>query len=190
MITELDNVDKIVDLDVPTLLQEQIKYPVLTVVRSWIEGIISPDLRAPGIRQPKVLLRYCQELDRILLQEHGRLLCSNEPSETLYEASLGICLRLSPVLAWFRMGHFNELGGHKGASKTFANAKRFFYWPGMFVWICALTTDSLACQNTKPKPKPKPKLLNEVPLEEWPCNIVPFCAIPIDHKGPLHTPSN
>ena len=69
---------------------------------------------------------------------------------------------LSLFLVCFRMGHYNELGGHMGASKTYANAKRFYYWPGMFDWICALTADCLACQNNKPKPKH----LNEVPLEE------------------------
>ena len=84
------------------------------------------------------------------------------------------------------MGHYDELVGHMGASKTYANAERFYYGPGMFDWICALTADCLACQNNKPKPKH----LNEVPLEEWQGDIAPFCAIHIDHKGPLHPPSN
>ena len=56
----------------------------------------------------------------------------------------------------------------------------------MFDWICALTVDGLACQNNKPKPKH----LNEVPLEEWQGDTAPFCAIHIDHKGPLHPPNN
>ena len=81
------------------------------------------------------------------------------------------------------MGHYNELGGHMGASKTYANAKRFYYWPGMFDWICALTADCLSCQSDKPKP-------NEVPLKEWKKDTAPFCAIHIDHEGPLHPPSN
>ena len=73
-----------------------------------------------------------------------------------------------------------------GASKTYANAKRFYYWLGIFDWICALPADCLACQNNKPKPKH----LDEVPLEEWQGDIAPLCAIHIDHKGPLHPPSN
>ena len=56
----------------------------------------------------------------------------------------------------------------------------------MFDWICALTADCLACQNNKPKPKH----LNEVPPEEWQGDTAPFSAIHIDHKGPLHPPSN
>ena len=152
LITKLDDVAKVVDLDVPTKLQEQLKDPVLSNVRSWIEENLSPDLRAPEIRQSTGMLSYGQELDRVLIEEHGQLLCYDEPSDTLDERNLRICLPLSLFLACFRIGHYNELGGHMGASKTYANAKRFYYWPGMFDWICALKADCLACQNNKPKP--------------------------------------
>ena len=178
LITNLDDVAKVVDLDVPTILQEQLKDPVLSIVRSWVEGNLSPDLKAPEIRQSKGLLRYGLELDRLLIEEHGQLLCYDEPSDTLEERNLRICSPLSLFLVCFRMGHYNELGGHMGASKTYANAKRFYYWPGMFDWICALTADCLACQNNKPKPKH----LNEVPLEEWQGDTAPFCTIHIDQK--------
>ena len=186
MITKLEDVAKIVNLDVPTILQEQLKDLVISIVRSWIERNLSPDLRAPEIRQSKGLLRYGQELDRLLKEEHGQLLCYDEPSGTLDERNLRICLPLSLFLAGFRMGHYNELGGHMGASKTCANAKRFYYGPGMFDRICASTADCLACQSNKPKPKH----LNEVPLEEWQGDTAPFCAIHINHNGPLHSPSN
>ena len=186
LITKLDDVAKVVDLDVPTILQGQLKDPVLSIVRYWIERNASPDLRAAEIRQFKGLLRYGQELDRLLIEENGQLLCYDEPSDSLDERNLRICLPLSLFLAGFRMGHNNELGGHMGASKTYANTKRFYYWPGMFDWICALTADCIACQNNKPKPKH----LNEVPLEEWQGDTALFCRIHIDHKGPLHPPSN
>ena len=55
----------------------------------------------------------------------------------------------------------------------------------MFDWICALTADCLTCQNNKPKPKHR----DEVPLEEWQNETVPFCIIHIDHKGPIHPTS-
>ena len=147
LVTKLDDVAKVVDLDVPTILQEQLKEPVLSKVRSWIEQNISPDLSTPAIRQSKGLLRYGQELDRLLIEEHGQLLCYDVPSDTLDERDLRVCLPLSLFLACSRMGHYSELGGHMGASKAYTNAKRFFYWPGMFDWICALTADCLACQN-------------------------------------------
>ena len=186
LITKLDDVAISVDLDVPTILQEQLKDPVLSIVGSWIERSLHSHLRAPEIRQSKGLLRYGQELDRLLIEEHGQLLCYDEPSDTLDERNLPICLPLSLFLACFRIGLYSELGGHRGASKTYANAKRFFYWPGMFDWICVLTADCLACQNKNPKPKP----LKEVPLEERQGDTAPFCAIHINHKGPLHPPSN
>ena len=54
----------------------------------------------------------------------------------------------------------------------------------MFDWICALTADCLTCQNNKPKPKHR----NEVPLEGWQNETVPFQTI--HHNGRLHPPSD
>ena len=50
LITKLDDVAKVVDLDVLTILQQQLKDPVLGIVRSCIEGKISLDLRIPEIQ--------------------------------------------------------------------------------------------------------------------------------------------
>ena len=95
LITKLDDVAKVVDLDVPTILQEQLKDPVLSIVRSWVKENLSSDLRAPENRQSKGLLRYGHELDQLLIEEHGQLLCYDEPSDTLDERNLRICLPLS-----------------------------------------------------------------------------------------------
>ena len=77
------------------------------------------------------------------------------------------------------------MGGHIGASTTYNNAKRFYYWPGIFDWKYALFADCLTCQNNKPKPKQR----YEVPLEEWQNETTPFRTIHIDDKGPLHPQS-
>ena len=74
------------------------------------------------------------------------------------------------------------MGGHMGASKTYINAERFYY---CLDWICELTI-CLTCQNNKPKPNHR----NEVPMKEWQNESVPFRTIHIDHKGPIHPPSN
>ena len=113
-------------------------------------------------------------------------MCYNEPIDKLSDENLQVCLPLSLFLGFFRLGHYNEIGGHTVASKTCNNAKRFYYWPGMFDWICELTADCLTCQNNKPKPKHR----NEIPLEEWQNETTPFRTIHIDHKGPLYPPSN
>ena len=53
LIGKLDNVAKTDDLDVSTILAEQIKDPVLGLVRSWIRKGISPQLKAAEIQQSK-----------------------------------------------------------------------------------------------------------------------------------------
>ena len=118
LIPELDDVSEVVDLDVPTILQEQLKDAVLSIVRSWIERNTFPELGAPENRQFKGLLWYGQELDWLLIEEHGQLLCYDEPSDTINERHLRVCLPLSLFKACFRMGHYNELVRLMGASKT------------------------------------------------------------------------
>ena len=186
LIAKKDGVAKTIDLDKSTILAEQFKDPVLGTVRSWIRKGIWPEAKSPEIQQSKGLLWYCQEFDRLLIEEEGQLLCCNEPTDNLDDENLRICLSLSLFLACFRLGHFKDLGGHMGAAKFYNNAKRLYYWPGMFEWICALTADYLTCQNNKSKPKHR----NTVPLEKRQNETVPFRTILIDHKGPLHPPSN
>ena len=163
LIQKLDEVAKTVDLNVSTILEEQMKDPGPGTVRSWILKNTPPDTESPEIQQSKGLLRYCQEFNRLVFEEDGQLLRYNKPSDKLDEENLRICLAVSLFLACTRLGHYTETGGHMGATKTYANAKSFHYWPGMFDWICALTDDCLTGQNNKPKLKHR----NDVPLEEW-----------------------
>ena len=178
LVAKLDEVAKTIDLDVSTILAEQIKDPVLGTVISWIPKGSSSEPKTPKIQQSKGLLRYCQEFDRLLIEEEGQLLCYNEPTDELDDENLQICLLLSVFLACFRFGHYNEMGGQMGASETYSFGKRFYYWPGMFDWICALTADCLNSQNNKPKPKHP----NEVPMGKWHNETIPFRTIHIDHN--------
>ena len=186
LVAKLDEVNKPIDLDVSTILAEQINDPVLGTVRFWIRKRTSAEPETPEIQQSKGLLRHCQEFDQLLIKEGGQLLCYNETTYKLGDENLRICAPLSLFLACFRLGRYSKMGGHMSAAKTYNNAKRFYYWPGMFDWICALTADCLTFQNNKPKPKHR----NEVPMEEWQNETVPFRTIHFDHKGPLHPPSN
>ena len=126
---------------------EQIKDPPLALVRSWLRKGILPDVKSPEIQQFKGLLWHCQEFDRLLVEEAGQLLCYNEPADELDDEKLGICLPLSLFSACFRLGNYNDVGGHTGGSKTYYNAKQIYHWPGVFDWICALTADCLTCQS-------------------------------------------
>ena len=91
---KLDEVAKTIDLDVSTILAEQIKVPVLGTVRSWIRKGILLEAKSPDIQQSKGLLRYCQEFDRLLIEEAGQLLCYNEPTDKLEDENLRNCLPL------------------------------------------------------------------------------------------------
>ena len=99
LITKLDDVAKTIDLDVSTILAEQIKDPVVGTVRSWVRKRTSPEPKAPEIQQSKGFLRYCQEFDRLLIEKEGQLLCYNEPTDKLDYENLRICLPLSLFLA-------------------------------------------------------------------------------------------
>ena len=88
LIAELGDVAKTIDLDVSTILAEQIKDSVLGTVRSWIRKRISPEPKAPEIQQSKELLRFYQEFDRLLIEKEGQLSCYNEPSDKLDDENL------------------------------------------------------------------------------------------------------
>ena len=75
LIQKLDEVAKTADIDVSTILEEQMKDQVLGTVRSWISKNIPPDAKSPEIQQSKALLRYCQEFNRLLIEDEGQLLC-------------------------------------------------------------------------------------------------------------------
>ena len=61
LIAKLDEAPKTNNLDVSTILVEQIKDPVLGTVRSWIRKGISLEPKTPEVQQSKGLLRFCQE---------------------------------------------------------------------------------------------------------------------------------
>ena len=72
---KLDDVAKTVDLDVSTILAKQIEDPVPGTARSWIRKGTSQEPKTSEIQQSKGLLRYCQEFDRLLIEEEGQFLC-------------------------------------------------------------------------------------------------------------------
>ena len=107
LIAKLDDVAKTINLDVSTILAEQIKNPILGTVRSWIQKRTSPDPKAPDIQQSKGILRYCQEFDRLSIGEEGQLLCYKEPTDKLEDENLRIFWPLSLFLACFRLRHYD-----------------------------------------------------------------------------------
>ena len=69
LVAELYDVAKTIDLDVSMILAEEIKDPVVGTVRSWLREGILPEAKSPEMQYSKGLLRFCQELGRLLLEE-------------------------------------------------------------------------------------------------------------------------
>ena len=88
---KIDDVPKPVDLDVSTILAEQIQDPVLGTVWSWLRKRISPETKTSENQQSIGLVRFCQEFDRLLIEEERQLLCYNEPTEKFDNEKLRIC---------------------------------------------------------------------------------------------------
>ena len=155
LIAKLDDIAKTFDHDVSTILAEQIKDPVPGTVRSWIRKRTSPEAKAPEIQQSKFFDDFAKNSTDFQLKKKDNFYATT--SDKLNDGNLRVCLPLSLFLACFRVGHYNEISGHMCASKTYNKAKRFYYWPALFDWICALTADCLNCRNKKPKPKHRKK---------------------------------
>ena len=95
LLAKLDDVAKRVDFDVSTFLAEKLKDPVLGTVHSWIRKKISLDAKSPENQQSKGLSRYCQELDRLLIETAVQIFCYNEHSDRMGKGKCRICLPLS-----------------------------------------------------------------------------------------------
>ena len=75
LITKIDKLSKVKDLDVSTILAKQNKNPVLGTVRSWIRKRLSPNIESLETLQPKGLLFYCQSFNGPLIETEVQLLC-------------------------------------------------------------------------------------------------------------------
>ena len=103
--TKLDDVAKTVNLDVSTILAEQIRDPVLGTVRSRLRKGILPEAKSPETQKSKGSLRYCHEVDQLSIEEEGQLFCYNGPTDKLDDENLRVCLPLSVFLPCFKLGH-------------------------------------------------------------------------------------
>ena len=84
---------KTVDLDVSSILAEQIKDPVLGTVRSWIRKKTPPDIKSPEIQQSKGLLRYCKSSTDFFLKKKDKSFATmNQP--TNYKKRTSVCFSL------------------------------------------------------------------------------------------------
>ena len=104
---KVDDVPKTVDLDVSTSLAEQTKDPVLGTVRSWVRRENSSVAKSPKTQYSRGVFRYCQNFDRLLIEEERQLLGYNEPFDRLEDDNLPTCFPLPLYLASLRLGNYN-----------------------------------------------------------------------------------
>ena len=187
LLQKLSDYSKTADLDITTLVAEQINDPVLQIVRAWVRNKNKPNTKTPEIHQSKALLSYFNNFNQLFLDKESNLLCYNEPIHGTDKCEMKICVPLSLFLPLFNLAHAHTHSGHPGIFKTFENIRQNFFWPGRYKWIVSLIEDCLQCQTNKSKRHD----LQEAPLEQWgELETTPFKTIHIDHKGPIRPSSN
>ena len=187
LIQKLSEFAETADLDVTTLVEEQLNDPVLQKVRSWIKKSDKRPIKTHDINQSKALLSYFNRFEQLFIDEETNLPCYNETIQETSKTEMKICVPLSRFLPLFILAHTHSHSGHPGIFKTFENVRQYFFWPGRYKWIVYLIEDCLECQTKKSKRHD----LHEAPLKQWgELETTLFKQFHIDHKGPLRPSSN
>ena len=187
LIQKLSDFARDADLDIQTLLEEQLNDPVLQVVRKWIKTSDTRPQKTPDINQFKALLSNYNKFEQLFIEPDTNLLCYKEPINDTCKTEMEICVPLDLLLPVFSLAHTHSHSGHPGIFKTFENIRQYFFWPGRYKWIVYLIEDCIECQTIKTKRHD----LHEAPLEQWgELETTPFKTIHIDHKGPLRPSSD
>ena len=84
LIQKLSEFAETADLDVTTLVEEQLNDPVLQKIRSWIKKSDKRPTKTHDINQSKALLSYFNRFEQLFIDEETNLLCYNE---TIQETS-------------------------------------------------------------------------------------------------------
>ena len=92
LLQKLSAYSKVADLDIPTLVAEQINDPVLQVVRSRVRNQNKPTTKTPKIQQSKALLAYFNNFNHFFLDKESNLLCYTEPVHGTDKYEMKICV--------------------------------------------------------------------------------------------------
>ena len=187
LIQKLSDFARDADLDIQTLLEEQLNDPILQVVRKWFKTSDIRPQKTPDINQSKALLSYYNKFEQLFIEPDTNLLFYKEPIQDTCRTEMKICVPLSLFLPLFSLARTHSHSGHPGIFKTVENIRQYFFWPGRYKWIVYLIEDCIECQTNKTKRHD----LHEAPLEKWgELETTPFKTIHIDDKGPLRPSSN
>ena len=79
LIQRLSDFARDADLDIQTLLEEQLNDTVLQVVRKWMKTSDIKPQKTTDINQSKALLSYYNKLEQLFIEPDTNLLCYKEP---------------------------------------------------------------------------------------------------------------
>ena len=105
LIQKLSDFARDADLDIQTLLQEQLNDPVLQVVRKWIKTSDTRPQRTPDINQSNALLSYYNKFEQLFIEPDNNLLCYREPFQDTCKTEMKICVPLFLFLPLFSLAH-------------------------------------------------------------------------------------
>ena len=175
------------DLDIQTLLEEQLNDPILQVVRKWIKTSDTRPQKTPDINQSKALVSFHIKSEQLFTGPDTNLLCDREPIQYACKTETKICVPWSLFLPPFSLALTHSHSCLPGIFKTFENIRQYFFWPGRYKRIVYLIKDCMECQTNKTKGHD----LHEAPLEQCgELETTPSKTIHMDHKGQLRPRSN
>ena len=117
------------DLDIQTLLEEQLNDPVLQVDRKWMKTSDTRPQKTPDINQSKALLSYYNKFEQLFIEPDTNHFCYREPFQDTCKTDMKVCVPLSLFLPLFSLAHTHSHSGHPGIFKTFKNIRQDFFWP-------------------------------------------------------------
>ena len=130
LIQKLSDFAREAELDLQTLLEEQLNDPVLQVVRKWSKTSYTRSQKTPDINQSKALLSFYIKFQYFSFQVDTNLLCYREPVQDTCKTEMEICVPLSLFLPLFFLTHTHRHSGNPGILKTFEYIRQYFFWPG------------------------------------------------------------
>ena len=148
LIQKLSDFARDADLDIQTLLEEQLNDPVLQVVRKWMKNSDTRPQKTPDINQSKALLSNYNKFEQLFIEPDTNLLCYREPIQDTCRPEMKLCVLLSLLLPLFSLAHIHSHSCHPGTFKCFENIIQYFFWPGRYTWIVYLIEE---CQTDKTK---------------------------------------
>ena len=105
LIQKLTDFARDADLDIQTLLEEQLNDPVLQVVRKWMKTSDIRPQKTPDINQSKALLSYYNKFEKFFIEPDTNLLGYKEPIHGTCRTEIKICVPSSLFLPLFFSPH-------------------------------------------------------------------------------------